>query len=193
MANILVLISRLAEYRLDNHSLIPNALHELGHTVDVGDIETLTLAADGAQVKGFRLDQKYPDGVPFPDFRLEPVQIGDNIDLVWVLANPHPAVFVETYQILWAINQMVRFVNRADSLFYLNSKITLGVAVPDENVPNSLVSSSDRDFFDLIDSGDRWVLKPANEGCGAMCTSSRRGSRTRGHWCSPRRVMRHPG
>ncbi|WP_437624124.1 ATP-grasp domain-containing protein [Sorangium sp. So ce1151] len=165
---VLVLISRLNEYRYDNHSLIPNILMRAGHEVCVGDIETLGIRDSTVVCDMFALDKEYSDGVPFPHMKLQPAN-AEAFDLVWVLTNSHPALLLESFQILWVLNQRVPFVNDASALLFLNSKITLPAAVDREHLPTSYVSNS----FDALnsvvaaDENESWVLKPSNEGCGA--------------------------
>ncbi|MEK8034763.1 hypothetical protein AACH06_28425 [Ideonella sp. DXS29W] len=165
---VLVLISRLNEYRLDNHSIVPNALLHAGHQVSVGDIETLGIRDSTVICDLFALDREYRDGVPFPDLKLQTASAED-FDIVWVLTNPHPTLLLDAFQLLWVLNQRVPFVNDASALLFLNSKITLPAAVDREHLPTSYVSNSFDALNEVVsaDENESWVLKPSNEGCGS--------------------------
>jgi glutathione synthase len=165
---ILVLVSEAAKFRLDNHSIIPSALHREGHDVYIGDIDTLSIHDSVVVCDMVQLSEEYLTGHDFPNLSL-PYASAEDFDLVWALAGTHPEVLTDNFQLLWVLNQRVPFVNEAASLFYLNSKITLGTAVPRENLPASYVSNDFEFLTGLVESdGDRtWVLKPTNEGCGA--------------------------
>jgi glutathione synthase len=164
---ILVLVSRLDEYRLDNHSIVPNALFREGHDVHVGDIETLGISAGTVVCDMFALDREYPSGVPFPEMSLGSAS-AEAFDLVWVLTNPHPEALLDTYQLLWVLNRRVPFVNRADALLFLNSKVTLPAAVPPDHLPESHVANRFASLDAVVTASESaWVLKPGNEGCGA--------------------------
>ncbi|HEY0168547.1 MAG TPA: hypothetical protein VGB75_16000 [Jatrophihabitans sp.] len=165
---ILVLVSEAAKFRLDNQSIIPSALFREGHQVFVGDIDTVSIHDSVVVCDMVELNEEFVSGHDFPSLAM-PYASAEEFDLVWVLAGTNPAVLVDSFQLLWVLNQRVPFVNDAAALFYLNSKITLGVAVPKENLPSSYVSN-DFDFLDkLVESEPQrsWVLKPTNEGCGA--------------------------
>jgi glutathione synthase len=165
---VLVLISRMNEYRLDNHSLIPNGLLRQGHEVHVADIETLGIRDGEVVCDMFRLDKEYRDGVPFPDRKLKR-HSAEDFDLVWLLTSPHPALFLETYQLLWVLNQRVPFVNDAAAVLFLNSKIALGAGVERAHLPHSYVSNQFTELNDIVtaDPERSWIIKPGNEGCGA--------------------------
>ncbi|MEH1097930.1 ATP-grasp domain-containing protein [Micromonospora sp. CPCC 205561] len=165
---VLVLISRMDEYRLDNHSLIPNGLLRCGHDVHVADIETLGVYDGTVVCDMFRLDREYKDGVPFPDLKLARGNAED-FDLVWLLTSPHPNLFLETYQLLWVLNQRVPFVNDASAVLFLNSKIALIAGVDRAHLPSSYVSNQFDVLNDVVtrDASQSWIIKPGNEGCGA--------------------------
>ncbi|WP_149831184.1 ATP-grasp domain-containing protein [Streptomyces tailanensis] len=165
---VLVLISRMQEYRLDNHSLIPNGLLRCGQEVHVADIETLGISAGTVMCDMFRLDREYNQGVPFPDMKLTR-RSAENFELVWLLTSPHPNLFLDTYQLLWVLNQRVPFVNDASAVLFLNSKNCLPAAIDPEHLPTSYVSNSFDELNSVVtESVDRsWILKPGNEGCGA--------------------------
>ncbi|MGJ3261755.1 MAG: ATP-grasp domain-containing protein [Salinarimonas sp.] len=53
-------------------------------------------------------------------------------------------------------------------MLFLNSKIALDAVVPRENLPPSCVSNRYDDLLSLVEASDHpWIMKPANEGCGA--------------------------
>ncbi|SED08691.1 glutathione synthase [Amycolatopsis tolypomycina] len=165
---ILVLVSEVAKFRLDNHSIIPSALHREGHDVHIGDIDTLSIHDSVVVCDRVRLTEEYLTGHDFPALS-ESYASAEDFDLVWVLAGTNPEVQADNFQLLWVLNQRVPFVNEAAALFYLNSKTALGSVVPRENLPASYVSN-DFDFLTGLvesDAGRTWVLKPTNEGCGA--------------------------
>lgn len=165
---ILTLISRVDEYRLDNHSIIPNALRSCGHDTWVGDIETLSMHDSTICCDMFEMLQPFPAGVPFPEMALSTAS-AEEFDLVWVLTNPLPDALLDCYELLWVLNQKVPFVNRAESMLMLNSKTALPAVVDRLHLPEQYVSNR----FDTLDTvvrdqpGSAWILKPANEGCGA--------------------------
>lgn len=165
---ILVLVSEAATFRLDNHSIIPSALHREGHQVHIGDIDTISIHDSVVVCDMVRLSEEYISGNDFPALSTSYASAED-FDLVWVLAGTKPELLTDNFQLLWVLNQRVPFVNDAASLFYLNSKTTLGTVVPKENLPASYVSNDFEFLTGLVESdADRtWVLKPTNEGCGA--------------------------
>jgi glutathione synthase len=165
---ILVLVSEAAKFRLDNHSIIPSALHREGHDVYIGDIDTVCIHDSVVVCDQVRLSEEYLSGHDFPALS-ESYASAEEFDLVWVLAGTNPEVLTDNFQLLWVLDQRVPFVNDAAALFYLNSKITLGTAVPRENLPASYVSNDFEFLNNLVesDAGRTWVLKPTNEGCGA--------------------------
>ncbi|MER6776669.1 MULTISPECIES: glutathione synthase [unclassified Streptomyces] len=165
---ILVLVSEAAKFRLDNHSIIPSALHREGHDVHIGDIDTLCLHDNVVVVDRVQLNEEYLTGHDFPALS-ESYASAEDFDLVWVLTGTHPEALADSFQLLWLLNQRVPFVNDASALFYLNSKITLGAAVPAEHLPSSYVSNDFEYLTELVESDENrtWVLKPTNEGCGA--------------------------
>ncbi|MFD7922990.1 RimK family alpha-L-glutamate ligase [Streptomyces sp. NPDC059740] len=165
---ILILVPEASTAELNNHSIIPSALHREGHEVHVGDIDTLNVHRSVVVCDRVRLTEEFAAGGDFPRMR-ETYASAEEFDLVWVLAGTHPEAEDDSFRLLWLLNQRVPFVNDATALFYLNSKINLGAVVPAENLPVSYVSN-DFDFLtDLVESdADRsWVVKPTSEGCGA--------------------------
>lgn len=165
----LVLISHFQEFRFDNHSIIPNALFRMGHKVIIGDIETLSYAGEQVYCNMFALDQEYGQGVPFPELDLEVGSAEEEIDVVWILANPHPSMLLEVYQLLWLLNERRPFVNAAAASLFLNAKSTLPVAVKSGHLPDTITSNTFEDLYSYIEKspGKKWVAKPTNEGCGA--------------------------
>ncbi|GAA1877297.1 ATP-grasp domain-containing protein [Streptantibioticus ferralitis] len=165
---ILVLVSEAATFRLDNHSIIPSALHREGHEVYIGDIDTLCVHDSVVVCDRVKLTEEYLVGSDFPALS-ETYASAEEFDLVWVLAGTHPDALTDHFQLLWLLNRRVPFVNEASALFYMNSKTTLGAAVPNENLPASYVSN-DFDFLTSLvesDSERTWVVKPTNDGIGA--------------------------
>jgi glutathione synthase len=158
----------MTKFRLDNHSIIPSALYREGHDVYIGDIDTVSIHDSTVVCDMVRLSEEYASGNDFPALSV-PYASAEEFDLVWVLAGTHPAVQSDSFQLLWVLNQRVPFVNDAAALFYLNSKTTLGIAVPAEHLPASHVSNDFEYLNGLVESdGARtWVLKPTNESCGA--------------------------
>ncbi|OKI09693.1 glutathione synthase [Streptomyces sp. CB02923] len=165
---ILVFVSRMDEYRLDNHLLIPNGLVRTGHEVHVADIETLGVQAGTVMCDMFAFDREYASGEPFPH-KLLRRRSAESFDLVWLLTSPHPTLFLETYQLLWVLNQRVPFVNDAASVLFLNSKIALPAGIDRDHLPESYVSSQFDDLHGVVTSDPErsWIIKPGNEGCGA--------------------------
>ncbi len=166
---ILVLISRFEEYRFDNHSIVPNALFRMGHKVIIGDIETISFKDGKVRCKLFALQQEYQDGVPFPQLDLRMDSAEDGIDLVWVLSNPHPNLLLDTYLLLWVLNERKPFVNAAAATLFLNAKTTLPSTIEADHLPDTLTSSSFDEIYSAIEAepNKKWVVKPTNEGCGA--------------------------
>jgi glutathione synthase len=165
---VLVLISHMQQWRLDNQSIIPNGLFRGGHEVHVADIETLGIKEGTVVCDMFQADQEYFDGMPFPEERLERASC-DDFDLVWLLTSPHPNLFLETYQLLWVLNQRVTFVNDAAAVLFLNSKTCLPGGVPRDHLPTTYVSNSFEELNKVVtdDPETAWIIKPGNEGCGA--------------------------
>ncbi|MFI9275526.1 RimK family alpha-L-glutamate ligase [Kitasatospora sp. NPDC052896] len=166
---ILVLVSEAHKFKLfDNQSIIPSALYQEGHQVHVGDIDTLCVHDSVIVCDQVRLTEEFAAG---GDFRAlcRPYAPAEEFDLVWVLAGTHPEATTDYFQLIWQLNQRVPFVNDAAALFYLNTKINLGVLVPPEHLPVSYVSNDYEVLNRLVESApDRsWVVKPTNQGCGA--------------------------
>ncbi|MFI5527855.1 RimK family alpha-L-glutamate ligase [Kitasatospora sp. NPDC051853] len=165
---ILILVSEASTVELNNHSIIPSALHREGHEVHVGDIDSLNVHENVVVVDRVRLTEEFAAGGEFPTLT-GAYASAEEFDLVWVLTGTHPESGDDSFRLLWLLNQRVPFVNDATALFYLNSKINLGAIVPPEHLPVSYVTN-DFDFLNgLVDSdGDRsWVVKPTNDSCGA--------------------------
>ncbi|MFF1921991.1 RimK family alpha-L-glutamate ligase [Streptomyces sp. NPDC058221] len=161
-------MSEASKFELDNHSIIPSALHREGHDVYIGDIDTLSVHESVVVCDRVRLSEEFVAGGDFPALS-EPCASAEDFDLVWVLAGTHPESDTDSFQLLWLLNQRVPFVNDAAGLFFLNTKSNLGAIVPAENLPVSYVSNDVAFLNGLVESdGDRsWVIKPTNDGCGA--------------------------
>jgi glutathione synthase len=165
---ILVLVSQASKFELDNHSIIPSALHREGHEVHIGDIDTLNVHDSVVVCDRVRLSEEFIAGGDFPSLS-EPYASAEDFDLVWVLAGTHPEAGDDSFRLLWLLNQRVPFVNDASALFFLNTKINLGAIVPAEHLPASYVSN-DFDFLNALvesDADRSWVVKPTSDGCGA--------------------------
>lgn len=166
---VLVLVSHIEQLRLDNYLILPNALLRAGLRVWVADIETLAIADRHVTAACHEVDESvYLKGESLNSLPSHPRPV-DGVDLVWSLASPHPDLYLSTFQLLWVLNQRVPFVNDASALLFMNNKITLSETIPAEHLPESYVVSDYRFLFDKLeqDRARRWVLKPANEGCGA--------------------------
>jgi len=88
-------------------------------------------------------------------------------DLCWIMNQPHPAMAIDIWQILWNLNRRVPFVNDVGSLLFMNNKSNLTVAVPEEHLPETYVSASEEYLCGIVmKNTDRWVLKPTNGGAG---------------------------
>lgn len=177
---ILVLVSGASTFELNNHSIIPSALHREGHEVHIGDIDTLCVHDSVVVCDRVRLSEEFTSGGSFPELSL-PYASAEEFDLVWVLAGTHPESGTDSFQLLWLLNQRVPFVNDASALFYLNTKINLGAVVPAEHLPVSYVSNDFDQLNRLVEAdGDRsWVVKPTNGGCGADVFVVNKGDRNR--------------
>ncbi|QDX29916.1 ATP-grasp domain-containing protein [Dickeya poaceiphila] len=165
---VLVYVSRVENLRLDNYLIIPNALLRAGCKVLLSDITTISLRDSIFYSDCYELDSVKNSGERLDTLPCT-TRVVDDIDLVWSLASPHPDIYLETFQMLWVLNQRVPFVNDASALLFLNNKITLSESIPREYLPESHVVSDYRYLFAKLeeDREQTWVLKPANEGCGA--------------------------
>ncbi|MCL6404643.1 glutathione synthase [Dickeya dadantii] len=165
---VLVYVSRIENLRLDNYLIIPNALLRAGCKVLVSDITSISLRDSVFYSDCYMLDAVRNSGERLDELPCITRQV-DDVDLVWSLASPHPDIYLETFQMLWVLNQRVPFVNQASSLLFLNNKITLSESIPREHLPENHVVSDYKYLFNKLeeDRDQTWVLKPANEGCGA--------------------------
>lgn len=165
---VLVYVSHIETLRLDNYLIIPNALLRAGCKVLVSDIETISIRNSVFYSDCYEIISENLSGDRIDSLNIisRPV---DNVDLVWTLASPHPDLYLETFQLLWVLNQRVPFVNNASSLLFLNNKITLSESIPKRNLPESYVTNDYKFLFDKVEKNrnQMWVLKPTNEGCGA--------------------------
>ncbi len=165
---VLVLISHITEFRLDNYSIIPNALRRADCEVIVGDIETLGYDRGRFVCRCATITDACRQGEAFPAEALR-VQAIDHVDLVWSLASPHPATYLETFQLLWALHQQAPFVNSPEAVLFLNNKITLISSIPTDHLPETVIFNDYETLRQTVEQerDDSWVLKPPNEGCGA--------------------------
>ena len=165
---VLVYVSRIENLRLDNYLIIPNALLRAGCKVLISDIDSISLRDSDFYSDCYEINDVMNTGERLDSLSFVTRRV-DNVDLVWSLASPHPDIYLETFQMLWVLNQRVPFVNDAASLLFLNNKITLSESIPRAHLPESHVVSDYRYLFNKLeeDRDQTWVLKPANEGCGA--------------------------
>jgi glutathione synthase len=164
--NILFLVESLGHADI-SHAFYSNALSERGHAVHVASVNSLgwrdedlalTWGLVTGRVEPYGAFPCAPRHAPAPD-----------VDVVWLLNQPHPRLSADVWQMLWRWNQRQPFVNDIVGLLMLNNKNNLSLLVPQQNLPGSM-GSNDADVL-LGQLADRpqqkWVLKRPNGGCGA--------------------------
>jgi glutathione synthase len=164
--NVLLLVESLDHADI-SHAFYSNALSELGHTVHVGTVNSLGWRDETFTLKWGPVTGRVEAYGPFPhEARLAPVP---ELDVVWLLNQPHPRLSVDVWQMLWRWNQRQPFVNDITGLLMLNNKNNLPLVVPPQNLPRS-TGSNDADVFlrQLKENPhQKWILKRPNGGCGA--------------------------
>lgn len=163
---ILVMTIQTDLYKDVNNFLIPRALLSLGHDIVLGDVDTLMMlnnhvSMNAASFTGGKVGEKHVlmnKRVSCEDF-----------DLIWILDYAHPSREREFFQLLWVLEQRVRFVNRPSSLFFINNKIgVLGLQAGAHFAPTNVLLD-EQIVREIVDTNpdSNWVLKPPNSGCGA--------------------------
>jgi glutathione synthase len=164
--NILLLVESLSHADI-SHAFYSNALGELGHTVNVGAVNSLSWhGTDFALTWGPVTGPAEPYG-PFPH-QARPAPVPE-MDVVWLLNQPHPRLSVDVWQMLWRWNQRQPFVNDITGLFMLNNKNNLSLVVPQRNLPGSAGSNDADALLRRLTAKpeQKWILKRPNGGCGA--------------------------
>lgn len=175
---ILVLTLHRTHYEPVNNFFIPRSLHELGHEVVLGDVDTLTLV-DGRITARTAPFEESQVGDEHP--RMTEALSCEDFDLVWLLEYSHPSREREFFQLLWVLEQRVTFVNRPSSVVFINNKIgVLGLRAAKHFAP-SHVLLQESEVREVVDAApdDTWVLKPPNLGCGAGVFLLRKGDSNR--------------
>ncbi|MBW5420979.1 hypothetical protein GKQ77_05260 [Streptomyces sp. BG9H] len=163
---VALLIGTLAE--LDScHALYANSLVAGGHEVWIGSVNRLSGAGEEVLVVAGRVDGPLKAYEPYPGV---PERRGfEDVDVVWVLNYPQPSVETEAWQLLWRLNQHVRFVNDVTGTLMLGSKTNLSAVVPPEHLPRTLVSNSFDELWTAYQSDPEatWLAKPPDADAGA--------------------------
>lgn len=163
---ILIMTIQTELYKDVNNFIIPNALHQLGHDVVVGNVDTLvmldnTIFMNTASFTGGKVGDKH--------VRMEIRQSCEDFDMIWVLDYAHPSREREFFQLLWVLEQRVRFVNRPSSMYFINNKIGVFGLEAGKHFARSNVLLDEKGVREVTDTDPeaKWVLKPTNSGCGA--------------------------
>lgn len=163
---VLVMTIQTDQYKEVNNFLIPRSLHRLGHEVVLGDVDSLMIVENVVHVRA----ADFTGGeVGDRHVRMETPISCEDFDLVWLLDYAHPEREREFFQILWVLEQRVRFVNRPSSMFFINNKIgVLGLRAA-RHFARSHVLLDEASVRRVVatDPGAKWVAKPPNAGCGA--------------------------
>lgn len=163
---VLVMTIQTDRYKEVNNFLIPRSLLRLGHEVVLGDVDSLMIVDNVVHVNAAPFTGGEVGG---PHVRMDTPTSCEDFDLIWLLDYAHPAREREFFQILWVLEQRVRFVNRPSSMFFINNKIgVLGLRAARHFARSHVLldEASVRRVVDQ-DAGGKWVVKPPNEGCGA--------------------------
>jgi glutathione synthase len=150
-----------------SHALYSNHLVSFGHDVRIGVVNGLS--ALGAEFR-CPMGDVTTELVPYQPFPGElSMRSFADVDLVWLLNQPHPRIAVDVWQLLWRLDQQVPFVNDVTGLMMLNNKNNLPLLVPPDALPPTLVTNDFGEAWGRYtsDPDGRWVLKPPNAGCGA--------------------------
>lgn len=134
----------------------------------VGSINSLTGAGEEALVAAGRVDGPVKAYEPYPGV---PERRGfEEIEVVWVLDYSQPSVETAAWQLLWRLNQRVRFVNDVTGILTPGSKTDLSVVVPPEHLPRrTLISNSFDELWTAYqqDPDATWLVEPPDADAGA--------------------------
>jgi glutathione synthase len=150
-----------------SHALYANNLVGLGHDVRLGVVNSIS--AHGSRLRCL----SGPVVAPLEPYGAYPGQLTvadiDDIDLVWVLNQPHPGISADVWQLLWRLNLQVPFVNDVTGLLMLNNKNNLPLVVPSEHLPETWTANTYAELWEAYrqNSQGRWLVKPPNSGAGA--------------------------
>lgn len=150
-----------------SHALYANNLAALGHDVRLGVVNSIS--AHGSQMRCL----SGPVTAPLEPFGAYPGELAvgavDDIDLVWLLNQPHQAIAADVWQLLWRLNLQVPFVNDVVGLMMLNNKNNLPLVVPPEHLPQTWTANTYAELWAAYEQNldGRWLVKPPNSGAGA--------------------------
>jgi len=163
---LLIFTHSYEKLEYENHIIFANAFLKKGWDVYFSDINSINIQnknvfSHTAKVKNYL----YPDS----GFKHLKNQQVDTFDLVWVMNQPHPNLEKDIYQMLWVLSKRVRFVNSLEAIHFANNKNALSQLVPERHVIESYTSNSFEELWSIYskDQRSRWIVKPANSGCGS--------------------------
>ena len=166
MPRVLVLFENVENLRNNNHLIISNALLTHGARVSVGKLSSLGKSGARTVCRATEVLRILVEGdnlgatATYVD--------ADDFDLVWVMNQPHVLIEKDIYQFLWQLSGKVPFVNSIEAISFLNNKNNLSAVVPVESVVEGYCSNEFEILWNIVaESDERWIVKPANDGCGA--------------------------
>jgi glutathione synthase len=150
-----------------SHAFYVNELRGMGHAVHVGELNTLGWDGDRFTCRSGAVTGDVAPYEPVP-FAAGDGAIAD-VERVWLLNQPHPAVAPDVWQLLWRLDREVPFVNSVTGLLMLNNKNNLPLVVPADHLPRSICGADAEWLLARMDEqpARRWVIKRPNGGCGA--------------------------
>ncbi|WP_273795140.1 ATP-grasp domain-containing protein [Brucella intermedia] len=166
MLEVLVLFENVENLRNNNHLVISNALISHGAHVSVGKLSSLGTRNGRTSCLATKVDRPLSEG---DNFSVTATCVdAEDFDLVWVMNQPHVLIEKDIYQFLWQLSRKVQFVNSIEALMFLNNKNNLSAIVPSESVVEGYCSNEFEFLWNIVaESDERWIVKPANDGCGA--------------------------
>jgi len=162
---ILLLIDDYDNIKHNNHRLVSNAIVRAQHDLHLGSINSVSYRHGAVHAAATRVPRCLEVGDDFAD-KLTDQRI-DDMDLIWVMNQPHPSILLDTYQLLWLLEGRCRFVNSVSSFIFVNNKSVLEAVVGVDHIPETHVASDFASLWEQFqrDGGD-WIVKPPNDGCG---------------------------
>jgi glutathione synthase len=162
---ILLLIDDYDNIKHNNHRLVSNAIVRAGHDLHLGSINSVAYHHGAVNAAVARVPRLLEVGDNFAD-KLKDQRV-DEMDLVWVMNQPHPSILLDTYQLLWLLEGRCRFVNSVSSFVFVNNKSVLEAVVGVDHIPETHVASDFPTLWEQFQrDGGEWIVKPTNDGCG---------------------------
>ncbi len=163
---ILLLIDDSDAAAHNDHRLLGNAVLRAGHDLHLGSINSIAYrhGAVHAAVTGVprRLEPGERCALRLADRRI------DDMDLIWVMSRPRPAIQLDTYQLLWLFEGRCRFVNAVSAVVFVNGKSVLEAVVGVDHIPETHVAAGFEALWQQFrHGGGDWMVKPSDAAASA--------------------------